>query len=828
MGAAAAFKTTGVSELGLLSKEEEAYEAELQAKQAQAVQHVRNNIFACMPVDVLAMDTPVFGRKRAFITLDRTAVAAMNEDNGARSPTRRRASHAADLATYYPESVVVDEEGNIHVNNGDKLPARVIPFRLLGGERKAPPAMAPPVLRQATTTALQIEWRDNADFLVEQFEVQHRPHRPGSSVPTAWRLLCTKGRRDPDLLTHQIDHLKPMTAFTFRCRQRNTIGWSEWSEPSVPLNTLADVPATPDAPFGSYISTDLVQLHWQAPRCHGAPIERFVLRGKAANDERFQVLYEGALVSFVVTSMGMSGYSATGAAEELHEASPEALQPGTVYVFDVQASNAVGWSKRSGLLSVTTPSARSTLIKLDVPEQVLRSRSSWLECWDARTEHVFYFNRITGVRSDDPPEPFVERETAEHGSDGEEGQEAAARPAVDPAVVFRKKRYRLLRSLYKTTGSVSEALNRGRCGSVLSEQANLLHVEVARDTVFEDTAQQFRLLTGQDLCRKSKVVFQGEEGIDSGGLTKEWFTCLSKAMCEPGRHLFRRVPADSGELEIDPDSTSDEASLELFKFVGKVIGKAVYDRHSVALPMTAAFYKILGGVQFGVEELEKVDPAMHRSLRWMLDNPIEGILFETFSVTRTKQAPDGASREETEDLCPYGRDREVTDENKEEYVELMARWRLRYGVHAQMESLLEGLAALVPPKLLIDFSTRELELLINGKRGIDVDEIRSCAIYQGGYNAEHRNVLWLWHMLRGFEPDLCGAFLRFVTGSNRIPLDGFDPPFNVTEGQDMEPTALPRAHTCFNQLVLPRYRTLDIMTEKVKFAVANAEGFQMA
>ena len=71
LGTGSAFKTTGVTEnLGLLSPEKEAYAAELRAKQAQAVQHARELIFYGFPVEVTPMDTPVYGRVRAYIAVD--------------------------------------------------------------------------------------------------------------------------------------------------------------------------------------------------------------------------------------------------------------------------------------------------------------------------------------------------------------------------------------------------------------------------------------------------------------------------------------------------------------------------------------------------------------------------------------------------------------------------------------------------------------------------------------------------------------------------------------------------------------------------------------
>ena len=96
------------------------------------------------------------------------------------------------------------------------------------------------------------------------------------------------------------------------------------------------------------------------------------------------------------------------------------------------------------------------------------------------------------------------------------------------------------------------------------------------------------------------------------------------------------------------------------------------------------------------------------------------------------------------------------------------------------------------------FSPAEFELLVNGRREIDVDEVRAYAIFQGGIDGEAPLALWLWQALREITPDERGRVLAFVTGSDRVPLDGYDPPFNVTLGSDMAKSSLPKSHIGHN------------------------------
>jgi hypothetical protein len=139
-------------------------------------------------------------------------------------------------------------------------------------------------------------------------------------------------------------------------------------------------------------------------------------------------------------------------------------------------------------------------------------------------------------------------------------------------------------------------------------------------------------------------------------------------------------------------------------------------------------------------------------------------------------------------------------------------------------------------------TTSELDLILNGKPVIDIDEIRAYCIFQGArsglsddsgvenikWDDSHEQVEWLWRILRSVDDEQRRLYLKFVTGTSRVPLDGYDPPFNLTEGVDMEIDSLPRAHTCFNQLVLPEYSTYDMMKERLLFAIANTEGFELS
>lgn len=96
-----------------------------------------------------------------------------------------------------------------------------------------------------------------------------------------------------------------------------------------------------------------------------------------------------------------------------------------------------------------------------------------------------------------------------------------------------------------------------------------LRISVRRAYILEDSYNQLRLTT-QDLKGRLTVHFQGEEGIDAGGLTREWYQLLSRVIFDKGALLFTTVGNES-TFQPNPNSVYQTEHLSYFKFVGRVV-----------------------------------------------------------------------------------------------------------------------------------------------------------------------------------------------------------------------------------------------------------------
>ncbi|XVE55632.1 hypothetical protein DITRI_Ditri03aG0174200 [Diplodiscus trichospermus] len=247
-----------------------------------------------------------------------------------------------------------------------------------------------------------------------------------------------------------------------------------------------------------------------------------------------------------------------------------------------------------------------------------------------------------------------------------------------------------------------------------------LRISVRRAYILEDSYNQLRMRSTQDLKGRLTVHFQGEEGIDAGGLTREWYQQLSRVIFDKGALLFTTVGNES-TFQPNPNSVYQTEHLSYFKFVGRVVGKALFDGQLLDVHFTRSFYKHILGVKVTYHDIEAIDPDYFKNLKWMLENDISDVLDLTFSIDADEEKLILYERTQVTDyeLIPGGRNIKVTEENKHQYVDLVAEHRLTTAIRPQINAFLEGFNELIPRELISIFNDKELELLISGLPDID-------------------------------------------------------------------------------------------------------------
>nr|CAD7199399.1 unnamed protein product [Timema douglasi] len=320
----------------------------------------------------------------------------------------------------------------------------------------------------------------------------------------------------------------------------------------------------------------------------------------------------------------------------------------------------------------------------------------------------------------------------------------------------------------------------------ISLQSTLITVH--RNRIVEDGYRQLALLPPQALKGVIRVHFINEQGLDEAGIDqdgvfKEFLEETIKRVFDPSLNLFRVTSEE--RLYPSPTSYMQDNHLQLFEFVGRMLGKAVYEGIVVDVPFASFFLSQVLGQQHqalysSMDELPSLDPELYRSLTFIKHH--QGDVQDldlTFSLDE-----DCMGRIVTHELVPGGRAVPVNNENKINYIHLMAHFRMHTQIKDQTAAFIKGFRAIINPEWLSLFSTPELQRLVSGDNiPLDLRDLRRHTQYYGGFHDSHRVVCWLWDILdKDFNDEEKRLFLKFVTSCSKPPLLGFahlEPPFSI-------------------------------------------------
>jgi len=351
---------------------------------------------------------------------------------------------------------------------------------------------------------------------------------------------------------------------------------------------------------------------------------------------------------------------------------------------------------------------------------------------------------------------------------------------------------------------------------------------IRREKIFPDSYHQIKSFNLDTLKHTIMVKFLKEDGVDAGGLTREWYLELSREIFNPNYALFQQAANNGSVFQPNRNSFYNPEHLEYFKFVGRFVGKAIYDGCLLDAYFTRSFYKHMLSVAPSYHDIESIDPDYYRNLKWMLENNIDGVLDLTFSAEM-----DQLGHRQIIDLVPEGRKIRVTNDNKFEYVKLITDLKMTKEISNQIHAFNEGFHELIPLDLISVFNEQELELLICGLPELDVSDLRMNTEYRG-YQASSTVIQWFWKILAELSQREKAMFLQFVTGTSKIPVHGFArlmgmcgiQKFQIHRAHNVN--CLPSSHTCFNQLDLPEYESMEILRSKLLLAISECtSGFQL-
>jgi E3 ubiquitin ligase SMURF1/2 len=359
---------------------------------------------------------------------------------------------------------------------------------------------------------------------------------------------------------------------------------------------------------------------------------------------------------------------------------------------------------------------------------------------------------------------------------------------------------------------------------------------VRREHLVADSMEQMLKCPASRFWERLRIYFENEPGLDAGGLIREWFECLSDGLFNDDFGLFIATKGENMGYWINPASESKlgKDHLQYYEFVGRLLGKALIEGHNMKMSLALPLIKHILEVPISFSDLEFLDEELYKNALWMKQNDHAELLAIDFTV----QVITSEGKSETIELVPGGKNIDVTDSNKKQYLELLLKHYMFGSIAPQLTALLRGFYDIVPQFLVTVFDYQEFDLLLSGVPDINVGDWRTYSEVrwiklEKPTPAEQRVIDWFWDTLANFTSEEKARLLQFTTGTSRVPVQGFKAltsadgrvrRFTIQVVQRGAPPTglLPKGHTCFNRIDLPLYGSIEEL-EKYLTLVINME-----
>mmetsp|Transcript_6189 Transcript_6189/g.9333 ORF Transcript_6189/g.9333 Transcript_6189/m.9333 type:complete len:1082 (-) Transcript_6189:109-3354(-) len=336
------------------------------------------------------------------------------------------------------------------------------------------------------------------------------------------------------------------------------------------------------------------------------------------------------------------------------------------------------------------------------------------------------------------------------------------------------------------------------------------------------------------------VEFEGEEGVDEGGLSKELLTLAVREFISfsPTLHSCGIHGEQLWFTRTEMHATGNAQEFPDEFLLGILVGLACYNGILVNLPIVPVVYKLFYGREPNMEDLWAADSGLANSLQIILDFDKDGcsladIFGATFAASANPLLDNGTEqigRPAFIDLKEDGQDIYVDRGNRKEFVDLFVRHALHGSCRTAIHDFISGLKVVLHTPALGLCTHTEIEHVICGSPDVgDITMLRQNTTYLGVFSDTHPVVVMFWETLGTLSVIDQRRFLFFVSASDRVPIGGIKNMRLTIQPTSQGANALPAAHTCFNILDLPvSYTSVAELRERLLLALEHSQGFGLA
>ena len=324
------------------------------------------------------------------------------------------------------------------------------------------------------------------------------------------------------------------------------------------------------------------------------------------------------------------------------------------------------------------------------------------------------------------------------------------------------------------------------------------------------------------------TVFKGEGSEDGGGPFRETIENMVDEIQSGTLPLL--IPTQNHKNDhgfnrdwwtVNPASTSPH-HLEMYKWLGALIGMAFRSGHVMDFRFPAMFWKAFLEEPLTIEDLASSDMYAVQAIRDLERNKDQippDMFADMMDLTYTTQLSNG----ETVPIIQNGENIKVEYNDINKYHELVLKTRFEEG-SKQMQAMREGFEIVFPMSFISILNWKEVEERVRGPSEISVEALKSITDYDCcSHDNEH--IVRFWRVFEDFTNEQRSMFLKFVWGRSRLPIAERlkDQRFEIylmgkNEYKDHN-LNFPQSHTCYFKLDLPRYTTDEACKAKILYAI---------
>ena len=350
-------------------------------------------------------------------------------------------------------------------------------------------------------------------------------------------------------------------------------------------------------------------------------------------------------------------------------------------------------------------------------------------------------------------------------------------------------------------------------------------LSINRENLLNEVADKVDTIL--NLNQDWKIDFIGEISYDVGGILREFFSNIFKVLEGESLKLFVKSETKEFSYIINPFLMHNKENFRYMRLVGILIAKALMQNVTINICLNKLIYKMILEEKIEFDDLAFIDTEFYTSIKNLKENIFmtqDDSIVKELGFIYSLEMNDCYKHIHSLDLMEKGRN--ISVENLDDYVQ--KRIDLLVGLYYPfIQKIQEGLFLLLSKDKISAFTSNELELIINGRPFIDLEEWENFTLYKGAYNRDHIVIKWFWEILAEFTQKELSNLLLFATGASRVPLGGFE----VLESNggtiyqftieyinyDKFHKNFIKAHTCFNRIDLPCYPTKQELEEALRF-----------